>query len=98
MSGSALMTSCIEQPPGRAATASNTAATIVDMDGRHYARPEADARKALTGRFTSDPAKEKGYGGSRALIWLVLLALAVGANRDLGTVIPAPRFASLTLS
>ena len=40
MSGSALMTSCIEQaPPGRTARASNTAAAIVDM-GRQYKATE----------------------------------------------------------
>src|ERR1700674_1227653 len=40
ISSSALMTSCIEQPLGRAATTSNTAAAIVDMGVVDYTLTE----------------------------------------------------------
>ena len=50
------MTSRIEQPrPGRAATASNTAAAIVDMDGRHYARGSGQREGYLQGYLNKRP-------------------------------------------
>jgi hypothetical protein len=52
VSGSALATSCLEQPrPLRAAMTSYTAAAIVDMDGRQYARQTRMPEKRLQGAY-----------------------------------------------